>query len=83
MRNFSFAAMLVLAWTTFAHGQATLDHEEFVGPFPSWANVKAEFGAAVTARPTTPPRCKRPSIPFNKSPTCSICRPVSIALLKA
>ena len=35
----------MLAWSTLAYGQAALDHEEFVGPFPSWSNVKTDFGA--------------------------------------
>ena len=37
------AALVVLSWSTLAYGQATVDHEEFVGPFPSWANVKTGF----------------------------------------
>ena len=39
------AALVVLPWSTLAYGQVAVDHEEFVGPFPSWANVKTDFGA--------------------------------------
>ncbi len=45
MRNCTLAVMFILARATFADGQAALDHEEFVGPFPSWSNVKTDFGA--------------------------------------
>ena len=38
------AALVVLPWSTLAYGQVAVDHEEFVGPFPSWANVKTDFG---------------------------------------
>ncbi len=39
------AALVVLPWSTLDYGQVAVDHEEFVGPFPSWANVKTDFGA--------------------------------------
>ena len=44
MRNCALVVMFILARATFADGQAVFD-EEFVGPFPSWSNVKTDFGA--------------------------------------
>lgn len=35
----------MLVVMAFAEGRPQLDREEFVGPFPSWANVKVDYGA--------------------------------------
>ena len=36
---------LLLNVTAFGRQPPAADREEFVGPFPSWANAKSDFGA--------------------------------------
>jgi hypothetical protein len=43
-KMFLFAVCLIgVAWISEA--KTSIDHEEFVGPFPSWSDVKRDFGA--------------------------------------
>src|SRR5262245_44362060 len=39
------AAMLLVAAIARANEPAPIRSDEFVGPFPSWRNVKADYGA--------------------------------------